>query len=103
VSPTNSEARIPVSMNIRVIASSRRFPRVWPFAGRNECEEFGVSQDRHRLLRNRWRRHALHRIGGDLAVVDEEPEQLLKRAVVLGDGGRADPFEDVYCSSAMRD
>jgi hypothetical protein len=51
-------------------------------AGGDECDQLSVGQDRHRLLRHRWRRHALHRVAGDFAVVDEEPEQLLQRSVV---------------------
>jgi hypothetical protein len=61
--------------------------RVAPARGKKRRER-SVAEDRHRLLRDRRRRHPLHRRTRDLPLVGQPPEQLLQRPIVLGDRRR---------------
>ncbi len=104
-SPHSSPARIPVSTSSRMIAVSRRFSKVLPAAGRQQRGQRVVLENGHWLLWNRRRAHPLHRRARDLAVVQQPLEQLLQRAVVLGDGGRREtPFAHIarYRSTCSR-
>ena len=59
-------------------------------AGLEQPGELVEVEDRHGLFGHRGRAHCLHRGPLELAVDDEPAEELLQRAVVLGDGGRCD-------------
>jgi hypothetical protein len=60
-------------------------------AGFQQRSELGVSQDRGRIFGDRGRAHPCHRVRGDLALLDEPLEQLLRRAEPHADRGRLEP------------
>lgn len=63
----------------------RRFSKVLPSADVQQGSQLVVGEDVDRLLGYRRGAHPFHRRPRDLAVLDQAWEQLLQRAVALGD------------------